>query len=200
MNTFHSKVFLIVILFSLFFSGVVSANKLGLEINANSDEVEGKVKTSFPLNSAWADFGVGVLYNEEKYTLYSLVFGLNDQVFSSALTLGLGFKGIYGIASKDRKDYDIGAANFTFLAEYDFREVYENLPICLNISLVTAPRTLCFRDAEGYLEVYGGISLYIVQNAAVLVGARMVEVKIEEEPSNINISHDSTFLGFRLEF
>ena len=69
----------------------------------------------------------------------------------------------------------------TVLGEYDFREIYINFPLLIFAEFTGAPDPLSFRDTTGYMDFNTGIRAYIVRNAAIVVGYRVIEIDFEDQ-------------------
>ena len=85
---------------------------MSVEINANTDDVAGVVEYDSQAFGAVLNAGGGLIFSDNDYTLGNLHIALKDELFAPALTLGLGFKGVFGQAEVSREDYDIAAIGF----------------------------------------------------------------------------------------
>ena len=195
---FRSILFAAVMIF--FLSATASAGSVSFELNANMDDVAGVVDYDSQAFGAILNAGGGLIFSDNDYTLGNLHIALKDQIFAPALTLGLGFKGVYGQTEVSSEDYDIAAIGFSLLGEYDFREIYSNFPIMIFAEITGAPDPLSFRDTTTYMDFNTGIRGYIVRNAAIVVGYRVLKVDLEASNTSGELTDDAFYIGLRLVF
>jgi hypothetical protein len=177
----------------------VQANSMSMEINVNSNDLEGKINTKVPMYESMVDLGGGVLYSDDDYFLGNINFSLTDQLIVPNLTFGLGFKGIYGQVDMGPKDYDIMAIGFLLTGEYDLRGEI-NFPLTINAGLTLSPAPLSFMDTDKYLDYSLNANFHIVSNAAIVLGYRNINLKIEENNNKRNMNDDALYLGYKLIF
>ncbi len=182
------------------FYGVAHAGSVSFELNANMDDVAGVVDYDSQAFGAVLNAGGGLIFSDNDYTLGNLHIALKDQLFAPALTLGLGFKGVLGQTEVSSEDYDIAAIGFSLLGEYDFREIYTNFPIMIFAEVTGAPDPLSFRDTTTYMDFNTGIRGYIVRNAAIVVGYRVLKVDLEANNTSDELTDDAFYIGLRLVF
>lgn len=173
-----------------------------LELNANTTDVEGKAEVKFQGYETDVRFGGGILYSDDEYLLTNVTLSLKDDIFTPALNLGLGFKGIYGRKEYENidTDYNAMAVGFLLLAEYDFRKDYTQLPVSIGTNFSFSPKPLCFMDCEQYLDFMVAVYFHIVDNAAILAGYRYSEMEIDMDPGKDTSSYDAFYFGCRLSF
>ncbi len=191
--------FLLFILF-LFFPAMTYAETIILELNANSTDVEGKFETKFQGYETDLRLGGGILFSKDNNLISNITFSLKDDIFIPALTLGLGFKGIYGRTEIDDTDYTVMALGFLLLGEYDFRKDYTQLPISIAANFSFSPTPLSFMDTVQYMDFMIALYFHIVDNASILAGYRNMESKITTDPNDVNKTDDAIFFGCRLSF
>ena len=122
------RIALIFSLLALMFPSASLAEKLGVEVNASSDDIDLRLSLESPLYENTGEFAFGLSYSDD-YLIPSLSGALKGEVFIPRLTLGLGFKGVFGEAEIHDKDYDLRAIGFRVLGEYDFGEAFLHLPL-----------------------------------------------------------------------
>ena len=187
------RLFLTLILVGVVFSGTSLAQTFSVELNANANDVEGKFEVRMPNWETSVNLGVGVLYGKDERLISNLNFFLKDEIFMPSLTLGLGFKGLYGYVTSDETDYDIGGVGFMALGEYDFRIDYPRIPVLISLTGSLAPGPMCFADAEQYFDTVLTAYVYIVNNAALLAGYRHVNVKLEVDQNKFTEKDNAVF-------
>ena len=195
---FRPVLFAAVLIF--FLCATASAGSVSFELNANMDDVAGVVDYDSQAFGAVLNAGGGLIFSDNDYTLGNLHIALKDQIFAPALTLGLGFKGVLGQTEVSSEDYDIAAIGFSLLGEYDFREIYTNFPIMIFAEVTGAPDPLSFRDTTTYMDFNTGIRGYIVRNAAIVVGYRVLKVDLEANNTSDELTDDAFYIGLRLIF
>ena len=178
-----------------------SARTYNLQIYANSDDFVAGIESESLISEAVLSVGGGVIFSEDEYRMGNFYFTVQDEVFIPALTLGLGFKGILGTAEiHNGDDYNIAAVGFTVLGEYDFRKIYYNLPVLIYSNFTGAPAPLCFGDTDTYLEFNIGVKGYIVNNAAVVLGYKSIEVRFDDDPDENKLTDDAFYFGVEISF
>jgi hypothetical protein len=185
---------------TLLYSGAAYAQKITLELNANAEDVEAKADVQFPAYEALANIGGGIILSPDDYTIGNIHFIIKDEVFVPALILGLGFKGTIGKVEIHDADFDLDALGFMFMGEYDLRQIYAKIPICIYGDISASPGPLSFSETEDYLDMNAGVRVYIVKQAAVVLGFRHLNTKFENGHEDKKASFDAFFLGLQLNF
>jgi len=191
---------IIIIMLLLLFTGSALAGSTSIEINANTDDVAGALDYNTQAVGAILNIGGGIIFSEDDYTIGNLHFALKDEVFTPALTLGLGFKGVMGQTEIDKRDYDIAAVGFSLLGEYDFRKIYIKLPLLIYAEASGASDPMSFRDTTSFVDFNTGIRAYIVRNAAIVVGYRAMEYWLEDSRDKEKLVSDAFYIGLQLTF
>lgn len=194
------SVVLLAVLALFIFSATALAGSVSVEINANTDDVAGVVEYDSQAFGAVLNLGGGFIFSNNDYTIGDLHIALKDEIFAPALTLGLGFKGLLGQAEVSDDDYDVTAIGFALLGEYDFRKIYLNFPILIYAELSGSPDPLSFNDTTGYMDFNTGIRAYLVRNAAVVLGYRVLKIDFEDGGRSDDLSDDAWYIGLRLTF
>jgi len=196
----NSKYMVLITAIVFLCAGTVYGQKFTAELNANADDVEAKFDVQFPAYDALANVGIGVVVSQDNYTVGDLHFVIKDEVFTPALSLGLGFKGAIGEVEIHKIDYDLSAIGFVLMGEYDFRQIYAKVPICVYADIAASPSPLSFGDTKSFVTTNLGIRAYIVRQAAAVVGYRYVKAKFEENSGDKKASFDAIFLGLQVTF
>jgi len=193
------RVALIVALLAFILPGASLAEDLSVEIYASSEDVDLKISREFPFYDNYMEAGFGLYYGED-YLISNLNLALKGEVATPGLTLGLGFKGLFGEVEIQNRDLDLRAVSFLVLGEYDLGEKFFNLPLNVSVSISMAPERLCLSDTKKYLEFYSAIYLYIVKNGAIGIVYRSFEARFEEPSGEVKESDDAVLLGLKLSF
>ena len=172
--------------------------RLGIELNANTSDLEGKVDVRVPNYEADIFLGAGGLYNEDNYFIANGNCFIRDEVFSPALTLGIGFKALVGEVELSRIDYDLASMNFALFGRYDFRKNYYDMPFSVEVGVSGATKPLCFNDTERYIDCTGAVYGHIVHNAAILVGGRYLDMRFDRGAGEVKTKEYAIFFGCKL--
>lgn len=197
-NRFRAVLFAAVMIF--FLSATAIAGSVSVEINANTDDVAGVVEYDSQAFGAVLNTGGGLIFSDNDYILGNLHIALKDELFTPALTLGLGFKGLVGEAEVSQEDYDVAAIGFVLLGEYDFRKIYVNFPLLIFAELSGSPDPLSYRDTNSYMDFNTGIRAYIVRSAAIVAGYRVLEINFKDSGRSDELTDDAFYIGLRLTF
>lgn len=173
---------------------------MSLELNANSSDVEGKFESKVFRYQADMYAGAGVLYSNDDYRFLNLNFSVRDNVFSPALTLGLGLKGIIGRVDFPLKDYEAYALGFMFHGAYDFRDDRTQWPISALYRFTWAPSPLSFGDTDRYIDTDLTVHVHVVDSAAILVGYRVFDVRFSTHVERKKKIDDAVFFGLKMYF
>lgn len=182
--------------------GISEGESLQIEINANSSDVEGKVFSQYQVYDASLNIGAGFLHSSNDYWISNLSIAIMDEIFISALTLGVGFDSSFGEIEIGDKDYDLLALGFLVTGQYDFRRISSvlSIPVCTYTSFSFSPDPLGFKDTTKYIKFTFGIDTYIVTNAAITVGYRYIEARFDIDPGELKRSEHAVFFGCKLIF
>ncbi len=191
-----------IFLATVFISSSAAAADASIDLNINSSDVEARIDVKVnPLETPMS-IGGGFLYSDDKtkYWLASLNLAVKDEVFTPALSLGLGLKGMFGNTDFVTFDRDTAALAFQFLGDYDFRKTSANIPISIFAGVAYAPEILSFSDTDRYFDFYTGAAFHINYFAAVYVGYRDIEIDYEAGGIKNKLSDDAFFLGITISF
>jgi hypothetical protein len=177
---------------------VVAGQTLSLELNANSSDVEGKIDGLVYQYHADLFAGAGVLYSKDEYLFTNLNFSLRDKLFTPALTLGLGLKGVIGRVEFPVQDEDAYALGFMMLGAYDFREDRTRWPVSVTGSFTAAPYPLSFGDTESYLDANLAVNVHVVRHAAIVVGYRYIDVRFKRDSMSQKKNDHAALFGLKL--
>lgn len=193
------KIALAVILTIFIFPGIVVAANTSIGVNVGSSELEGWVDTQLnPYNTPLV-LGAGFLYSDDDYWITNAHMAVKDEVFVPGLSLGLGFRAVFGEVEINRRDYEVGAFCLQFLGDYDFRKNATRLPISISASIAGAPEILSFRDTERYIEINTTFNFHINDNATAFAGFRKIDIEFDE-PADRDWDDDAIFGGIRISF
>ena len=192
--------YIIMILSMVLISSQAFARSYRFEMYANSDDVVLGIESETPLAEAKLNVGAGGIFSRHDYSIGNIHFALKDEVFIPALTLGLGLKGLLGVAEDDKDDFDLAAVGFVFLGEYDFRKVYYNFPIVVQSDFTSAPDPMTSGDADNYSEFNLRLKGYVVKSAALVLGYKSIAVRFEKGSDKFTFTDDMIYFGIEFSF
>jgi len=176
------------------------AKSYRFEMFANADDVFIGLESETPLAEAMLNVGGGAIFSREDYRIGNLHFALKDEVFIPALTLGLGLKGVLGMAEDNNEDFELACVGFIILGEYDFRKVYYNFPIVIQGDLTSAPKPMTAGDADSYNEFNLRLKGYVVKSAALVLGYKNIAVRFDNGSDDYKLSDDMIYFGIAFSF
>jgi len=201
MNNTWKTTFVLIIVTLLVAVTPCLAKSVRLELYANSEDIILGVASETLISETTLTFGAEGVFTGEDYRFGNAYFTLKNEIFKPALTLGLGLKGALGNASdEDDQDYDLAAAGFVLLGEYDFRKVYYNFPIVIRADVTYAPDPMTAADTEGYNEFNLRLKGYLVKSAALVLGYKNIFVDFEKDNDEYELSDDIIYFGIEFSF
>ncbi len=177
------------------------AKSIRLDLYANSEDIILGVESESLISETTLSIGAGGIFSGEDYRFGNAYFALKNEVFIPALTLGLGLKAVLGTAEDDDDvDYDLAAAGFVLLGEYDFRKVYYNFPLVIQADVTYAPDPMTAADTEGYTEFDLRLKGYLVKSAALVLGYKNIFVDFEKNADDYELSDEIIYFGIEFRF
>ncbi len=201
MHTKSKYINIVVACLILMFAAPCLAKSIRLELYANSEDIILGVASETLIADTTLNFGAEGVFSGEDYRFGNAYFTLKNEVFKPALTLGLGLKAVLGNAEdEDDVDYDLAAAGFVLLGEYDFRKVYYNFPIVIQADVTYAPDPMTAADTAGYNEFNLRLKGYLVKSAALVLGYKNIFVDFEKDEDDYELSDDIIYFGIEFSF
>jgi hypothetical protein len=182
------------------------------EISANDADVE------LAFGHVWEEnarnfrttFGASVLYNDDEYEAFNLLFLLGNRI--DRFRMDIGFKGVFGTVEKDNDtEGDISAVGFYVTGAWDLPVVdfIFGLPLDFELgsSFTIAPDPLAFEDLESYGEFRFTVGLYVLEQkkGLVFLGYRSIDTSFttgdgDDGGDEWDIQNDSVLFGYRFIF
>ncbi|NLO79413.1 MAG: hypothetical protein GX093_03715 [Xanthomonadaceae bacterium] len=172
----------------------VAAHARSLELSLNDDVAQFLVTTQTrPFGVHNAEFGVGVLFNDDDDLIGSLRLMSTNRV-SPSLRLGVGLQGYLG--DLDRPDETMGGSAVGGNVGIGLAA---QVPLFLVLEGWVAPGVLSFGDTDKIKEWSARVEAHISPHAAFFVGYRQLKVDLETLSRDYEVD-DSAFIGVRLGF
>jgi len=189
-----------IVFFTLIMTSVSFASIYDLELNIGHSVLEARFNATLPLDQNTLITGIGAIYNDDDYKIVDAKLALGGQAFLPELTFNLGFKGLLGNMEKDYKDGDLMAVGFLLVGKYAIPEIILPIPVDVSVGFTFAPDPLCFSDSEKYLEIRTGLDFHIVKNGAIILGYRYIEVCLDTNQGQWEMSDATVFVGYRMMY
>ena len=154
--------------------------EVGLRVNDSAIEcIAGMEFTAMPGKMRIDANG---LYEDDAYTMVGTSITFGDEVLTPGLTGRLGFRGVLGDFDRPGSDSNLVSAAFTLAADYDLSSAYLSyyIPLVLHADVNFGPSPVCFDDTEEYIEANAGVDWMIIQNAALMLNLRYLEVEFDD--------------------
>jgi hypothetical protein len=184
----------------LFLTGISWAGTHLIELNASQGAIEGGYEHQMPVEHGFLTAGIGALYSEDEYRTGNIKFTLGNGISSAGLRFNLGFKGVIGSVEENGKEADLMALGFFFSGAFTIPETIVPIPVDFSLNVSMAPEPLCFLDSDRYLDFRASLDFKIVKNAAIILGYRYIETRLEQDHGNWEKSDSALFIGYQLRF
>ena len=184
----------------LFLSSISFAGTHLIELNASQSTIEGAYDHKMPVEYGFLTTGIGALYREDDYKIAHAKFTLGDDLSAAGVRFNLGFKGVLGNVEKNTKEADLMAIGFLFSGAFSIPETILPIPVDFSLHVSMAPEPLCFLDSDRYMDFRASFDFKIVKNAAIIVGYRYIETRVEQDQGNWETDDGTLFIGYQLKF
>jgi hypothetical protein len=184
------KIFLISLIFiSTLFS--FEKGSLGLNVNKDDLEVEGRASVSFLIDSpVYSNFFINANYLNSEESLYGLGISVeNSPINYQNLIFNIGLRSV----RSDHTGQDFWAMPIMVGAKAQLF-VGDLPPTYLGAKAAYAPSALSFQDADEYKEYRVEIDSKIIPNVNVYAGYRNIDTDYNSKDYNLN---DSFYAGFK---
>jgi hypothetical protein len=188
-------IFLVSLLSSISYAGTHL-----IELNASRSSIEGGYEHVMPVEYGFLTAGIGGLYSNDDYRIGHAKFTLGNGMSSAGLQFNLGFKGVLGNVEENSKEADLMAFAFLFTGTFTIPETIVPIPVDFSLNISMAPEPLCFLDSDRYLDFRTSFDFKIVKNAAIMLGYRYIETRLEQDQGTWEKSDGALFIGYRLRF
>ncbi|MCF8025124.1 MAG: YfaZ family protein [Desulfobacteraceae bacterium] len=172
---------------------------LGLQVNNSAIEVLAGIE--LPTMPGQMRVDANGLYEDDEYKMIGASLTIGDTVITPGLTGRLGFRGIVGKFERTGKDSDLYSSAFVLEAEYDLSSAYLSyyIPVTLRAGANFGPSPLCFGDTENYMELTAGVEWWIIENAALMLNFRYIDVEFND-PVKWDETDSAAYGGIKLRF
>ena len=192
----------LIVFLTIAISGVAFANTYQLELNASHSSVEARFDIVQDLDAGLLITGIGGVYNDndDDYKIADVKVAMGSEMLISGLNCALGFKGLLGEIEFDNIDGELGAIGFLLSAVYDIPKTVATIPLQILAEVTVAPGPLCFIDSDNYVEMKAGFGIHILENAAIIVGYKHIDIHFDKGLASRKMSDDIISVGYRLSF
>ena len=192
-----TSIYIIAIL--LIIPGTVFAKNLQIGIAASSSVIEANAEVALQQPVGLVCFSGGITHHDDDYSIGNALIALKTSRLMPEFRYGLGFKGLYGKVDEEdgRFDDNLAAVGFWIGVDYELKPTANpiNMPIELFSSICFAPDSLSFEDSSGYIEVKGGLKLWVIDSACIYLACRYTEIEFETSNHGNWDRDDTVFLG-----
>ena len=204
-KTMESLVFITIIIASgISFAQNTDSNRdsFSFELGASSSGLEARFDARRPIEQGYLTAGLGGVIedNDEEYKILDAKVAFGSENLIPQLTVELGFKGFLGDIEEKDRDGDLGAIGFLLSAAYEIPKTVSPIPVEFSASACFAPSPLTFLDSERFSEIALGVGFYVIENAAVLLGYKHLNVHIHEHHRHWTMRDDALYIGLRLSY
>ena len=189
-----------IIFFTLIIASVSFASTYDLELNVGHSVLEARFNATLPLEKNFLTTGIGAIYNDDYYKIVDVKLALSGEAFLPELRFNLGVKGVLGNTEKDHLEGDLRAISLLFSGRYTIPQTMLPFPIDISAGFSLAPDALCFSDSDRYLDVRTSLDFHIVKNEAIILGYRYIEVRLDTNQGQWEMSDGTVFVGYRMMY
>ena len=189
-----------IVFFVIIMSGVAFANTYQFELNAGFSSVEARFDIVQNIDHGMLITGIGGVYEDNDYKIADIKVALGSEILIPGLKCALGFKGLLGEIEFDNTDGDLGAIGFLLSVAYDIPSTIAIIPLQIFAEVTAAPKSLCFIDSDKYVETRAGLGIHVLENAAIIVAYKHIDIHFDKELANRKMSDDTVFIGYQLCF
>ncbi len=182
------------------------AESVELQLTAGNTSVDAGLDVKRELDQGYYKTGIGFVYNDDEddddelYRIGDVRIVVGSEAFYQGLQCELGLKGIYGVLETEDDDGDILGVGFMGRAAYTLSENICPIPIEFAFDISWTPGPLSFLDMDNYLETEGSVSIFIVQNAAIIFSYKHFNIHMDNEPGEWKMNDDLFSVGLCLRF
>lgn len=137
------------------------------------------------------------MYDDNDYKIADMKVALGSELLIPGLKCALGFKGLLGEIEFDNIDGDLGAIGFLLSVAYDIPKTVAIIPLQILAEVTAAPEPLCFIDSDKYVEMRASLGIHILENAAIIVVYKHIDIYFDKELANRKMSDDAVFDGYQ---
>ena len=183
----------------LIIPGTVFAKNLQLGIAASTSVIDASAEVSLQQPVGMICFGGGITHHDNDYSIGTVLVALKTSRLMPEFRYGLGFKGMFGKVEEENGYFDdnLAAVGFWIGVDYELKPTTNpiNMPIELFSGICFAPDSLSFEDSSRYIEVKGGVKLWVIDSACVYMACRYTDIDFETNSHGNWDRDDTVFLG-----
>ncbi|HUU41657.1 MAG TPA: YfaZ family outer membrane protein [Desulfatiglandales bacterium] len=186
--------------FTIIMSNISFASIYDLEVNAGRSALEARFNATLPLEKGFFTTGIGAVYNNDDYKIGDMKLALSKEILLPELMFSFGLKGLWGNIEEDNKDGDLMAIGLAISGKYIISEKILPFPVAISAGLSLAPDSLSFLDSDRYLDIRASLDCFIVENGAIVLGYRYIEVHLDDNDGYWEMSDETLFVGYQIKY
>ncbi|GBC63143.1 hypothetical protein DENIS_4136 [Desulfonema ishimotonii] len=177
------------------------AGGFNIDVNVNQSVLEARAGGEWAADPSTVSAGIGILYDEDDYTLGAADLSIGNPIFIPDLIFGMGLRGLWGEVEKDSEDGDMAAVALMLSAVYEPIQLMD-VPLEITGQLCGALSPMCFQDSDGYLEFKTTVGLYVLKErkGVLYTGYRYLNIRFDDDFSESDLTDNSVFLGIKFRF
>lgn len=193
------KIFVLIFLILIFNSDSAIAKSLQVGLAASADVVSGNVELTTQKDFGLVCFNAGISHHDEDYSIGNALIALKTSRLMPGFRFGLGFKAVLGKVDEEHGHFDgnLAAISFWLGLDYELKATVNpiNIPVELFTDLSFAPDSISFEDSTQYLELKGGLKLWVLENACIYLACQYTDIEFENKDHGSWDRDDTIFLG-----
>ena len=180
-------------------TNVSFASIYDLEFNTGQSTQEARFNATLPLGQNIFATGIGAIYNDDDYKIGYIKLALGKELLP-ALRVNLGVKGLWGNIEENRIADDLRAIGLVLEGKYIISKDILPLPVAISADFILAPDSLCFSDSDRYVEFRTSLDFFIVEDGAIVLGYRHINVRLEDNHEMWETSDKMLFIGYQIRY
>lgn len=193
------KILILIVLIVMFSTSSAFSKNFQFGLAASADVVSVDLEVSTQQDFGLLCFGGGVAHHDEDYSIGNARVALKTNRLMPGFRFGLGFKGVFGKVDEEHGHFDdnLAATGFWLAMDYELKATMNpiNIPVECFTDLCFAPDSMSFEDCAQYLELKGGLKLWVLENACIYLACQYTDIEFETRAHGDWDRDDTLFLG-----
>ena len=197
------KILLFLFVFEFTMVGLCVASEYEVGLTVGEHSIDGGLQyKKHTMNGYWKAKGSALYVDKDslEYKWLDLDFAVGSETLLPGMGIEVGFKCFLGEAERSFGSGDVGALAFAGRVSYTFFREMTLIPIEIYGGLAYAPEILSFRDTENVFTYTFGLSLFIVQNAAIVAEYNAYDMDLTSGVGDWELYDNEFRFGLKLRF